>query len=155
LQSKDIPLFVRSFIDLNSPGTKVTRGVAINPLTPCFIVKNNQILISISTLDFSFMVEDNISHIFKLLHQYHLRVNLIQNSAISFSVCVDDKFKQFDVFYKKIQSSYKVSIAKNVDLYTVRHFTNEALQSVYALGTSLLTQINKETAQIIIQKNKS
>lgn len=155
LQSKEIPLFVRSFVDLNSPGTKVSRGVAIKPLMPCFIVKKNQILISISTLDFSFMVEDNISHIFKLLHQYHLRVNLIQNSAISFSVCVDNKFNHFDEFYEKIQSSYKVTITKNVDLYTVRHFTDEATKSVNALGTSLLTQINKETAQIIIQKNKS
>ena len=155
LQSKEIPLYVRSFVDLNSQGTKVSRGVAIKPLTPCFIVKKNQILISISTLDFSFMVEDNISHIFKLLHEYHLRVNLIQNSAISFSVCVDNKFNRFDEFYEKIRSSFKVTIAKNVDLYTVRHFTDEALESVSALGTSLLTQINKETAQIIIEKNKS
>lgn len=151
LQSKEIPLYVRSFVDLNSKGTKVSRGVAIQPLTPCFIVKKNQILVSISTLDFSFMVEDNISHIFKLLHDFHLKVNLIQNSAISFSVCVDNKFNQFDKFYEKIKSSYKVTIAKNVDLYTVRHFTNEALEDVNALGSSLLTQINKETAQIIIQ----
>ncbi|MFY0629749.1 MAG: aspartate kinase [Flavobacteriaceae bacterium] len=151
LQSKEIPLYVRSFVDLNSKGTKVSRGVAIQPLTPCFIVKKNQILVSISTLDFSFMVEDNISHIFKLLHDFHLKVNLIQNSAISFSVCVDNKFNQFDEFYEKIKPSFKVTIAKNVDLYTIRHFTNEALENVNALGSSLLTQINKETAQIIIQ----
>ncbi|MBL4604845.1 MAG: aspartate kinase [Flavobacteriaceae bacterium] len=155
LQSKEIPLFVRSFIDMDSQGTKVSRGVAIKPLTPCFIVKEKQILISISTLDFSFMVEDNISYIFKLLHQHQLKVNLIQNSAISFSVCVDNKFNQFDVFYEQIRTSYKVTFAKNVDLYTVRHYTNDALESINTSGTSLLTQINKETAQIIIQKNKS
>ena len=152
LQSKEIPLYVRSFKDQNIKGTKVSRGVAIHPLTPCFIVKKNQILVSISTLDFSFMVEDNISDIFKKLHDYQLKVNLIQNSAISFSVCVDNKFNHFDAFYKQLAASYKVNFVKDVDLYTVRHFTNEALQTIKSKGNSLLTQINTETAQIVIQK---
>lgn len=152
LQSKNIPLFVRSFKDLKLKGTKVTRGVAIEPLLPCFIVKKDQILVSISALDFSFMVEDNISHIFKLLHQYLLKVNLIQNSAISFSVCVDNKFNQFETFYAELKSSFKVDVVKGVDLYTVRHFTPEALERINKTGQSLLTQINKETAQIVVKK---
>jgi aspartate kinase len=152
LQSKEIPLFVRSFVDPSLQGTKVTRGVAIQPHVPCFIVKKEQILVSISALDFSFMVEDNISHIFKLLHDYLLKVNLIQNSAISFSVCVDNKFNQFDTFYEELKSSYKVEVVKEVDLYTIRHFDNDAMQKINNLGTSVLTQINKETAQIIIKK---
>lgn len=152
LQSKDIPLYVRSFKDLKLSGTKVTRGVAIQPLLPCFIVKKDQILVSISALDFSFMVEDNISHIFKLLHQYLLKVNLIQNSAISFSVCVDNKFNQFETFYEELKSSYKVDVVKGVDLYTVRHFTEEALERINKTGQPLLTQINKETAQVVVNK---
>lgn len=151
LQSKEIPLFVRSFIDPSLSGTKVTRGVAIQPQVPCFIVKKNQILVSISALDFSFMVEDNISHIFKLLHDHLLKVNLIQNSAISFSVCVDNKFNQFDTFYAELASSYKVEVVKEVDLYTIRHFDATALQRINGLGTAVLTQINKETAQIVIK----
>ena len=153
LQSKEIPLYVRSFKDVDLNGTKVIRGVAIQPLTPCFIVKENQILISISALDFSFMVEDNISQIFKLLHDHLLKVNLIQNSAISFSVCIDNKFNQFDTFYQQLESSYKVECVKNVNLYTVRHFTDESLSQIYKEGSSLLTQINKETAQIVIKKS--
>tara|TARA_R110002073_G_scaffold89852_1_gene212398 strand:+ start:21127 stop:22380 length:1254 start_codon:yes stop_codon:yes gene_type:complete len=153
LQSKEIPLYVRSFQDVFLNGTKVSRGVAIKPLVPCFIVKKNQILISISALDFSFMVEENISHIFKLLHDYLLKVNLIQNSAISFSVCVDNKFNQFDTFHQQLESSYKVECVKNVDLYTVRHFTDESLNQIYKEGNPLLTQINKETAQILIKKS--
>jgi len=153
LQSKEIPLFVRSFINPDLKGTKISRGVAIKPHIPCFIVKKNQVFISISTLDFSFMIEDNISHIFKLLHQYQLRVNLIQNSAISFSVCVDNKFNHFDAFYDSIKSSFKVSFVKEVDLYTVRHFTNETLNTIDNLGKSLITQINKETAQIVVKQN--
>ncbi|MEQ6125159.1 aspartate kinase [Pseudotenacibaculum sp. MALMAid0570] len=152
LQSKEIPLFVRSFKDLNLKGTKVTRGVAIKPYLPCFIVKKDQILVSISALDFSFMVENNISHIFKLLHQYLLKVNLIQNSAISFSVCVDNKFNQFETFLEELKSSYKVDVVKGVDLYTVRHFTDKSLGEIQQNGLPLLTQINKETAQIVIKQ---
>jgi aspartate kinase len=78
-------------------------------------------------------------------------VNLIQNSAISFSICVDNKFNQFETFYQQIASSYKVTFVEDVDLYTVRHFSEDSLQKIYKTGKSLLTQINKETAQIVIQ----
>jgi len=152
IQNKQIPLYVRSFNDLNSSGTKVSSGITIEPIVPCFIVKKNQVLISISTRDFSFMVEDNISDIFKLLHTYQLRVNLIQNSAISFSVCVDNSFNHFDQFYDEIKLVFKASFIKGVDLYTVRHFTNNSLNKIHNLGRSILSQINKNTAQIIIQK---
>jgi aspartate kinase len=152
IQNKKIPLFVRSFKNLNSPGTKVSEGVTLEPTIPCFIVKKNQVLVSISSLDFSFIVEENISDIFKLFHKYQLKVNLIQNSAISFSVCVDNNLNHFDLFYNEIKNMYKVSFIKNVDLYTVRHFTENSLEGIYKLGTSLVSQINKNTAQIIIQK---
>ena len=152
IQNKKIPLIVRSFKNLNSPGTKVSEGVTLEPTIPCFIVKKNQVLVSISSLDFSFIVEENISDIFKLFHKYQLKVNLIQNSAISFSVCVDNNLNHFDLFYNEIKNMYKVSFIKNVDLFTVRHFTENSLEGIYKLGTSLVTQINKNTAQIIIQK---
>lgn len=152
LQSNEIPLFVRSFVDPSLRGTQVTRGVAIQPYVPCYIVKKDQILVSISTLDFSFMVEENISHIFRLLHDHLLKVNLIQNSAISFSVCVDNKFRQFDDFFEKINSEFKVEVVKHVDLYTIRHFDDNSLATIQEIGTSILTQINKETAQIVIKK---
>ena len=152
IQNKKIPLIVRSFKNLNSPGTKVSEGVTLEPTIPCFIVKKNQVLVSISSLDFSFIVEENISDIFKLFHKYQLKVNLIQNSAISFSVCVDNNLNHFDLFYNEIKNMYKVSFIKNVDLFTVRHFTENSLEGIYKLGTSLVSQINKNTAQIIIQK---
>jgi aspartate kinase len=152
IQNKKIPLIVRSFKNLNSSGTKVSEGVTLEPTIPCFIVKKNQVLVSISSIDFSFIVEENISDIFKLFHKYQLKVNLIQNSAISFSVCVDNNLNHFDLFYNEIKNMYKVSFVKNVDLFTVRHFTENSLEGIYKLGTSLVSQINKNTAQIIIQK---
>ena len=152
LQNKQIPLIVRSFKNLNSQGTKVTKEAEMYPYVPCYIVKKNQVLVSISSLDFSFIVEENISYIFKLFHKYQLKVNLIQNSAISFSVCIDNNLNHFDQFFNEIKEMYKVSFVKNVDLFTVRHFNKNSLRKIHNMGTSLLSQINKNTAQIIIQK---
>ena len=153
LERKEIPLLVRSFINLEETGTRVTKGARLVPYTPCFIVKKNQILVSISALDFSFMVENNISYIFQKLHEYQLKVNLIQNSAISFSVCIDNKFNMFDAFYDELKSKFKIDVQKGVDLYTIRHFDEKAILDIEAKGKSLLTQVNKETSQIVVNPN--
>ena len=153
LERKEIPLLVRSFINPKGAGTSVTKGTNLVPLTPCFIVKKDQILVSISALDFSFMVENNLSYIFQKLHDYQLKVNLIQNSAISFSVCIDNKFKNFDAFYNVLKKEFKIEVHKGVDLYTVRHFNDKAVASIKEKGKSLLTQVNKETIQIVLAIN--
>ena len=153
LERKEIPLLVRSFLNPKQTGTKVSKGSSLRPYIPCFIVKKDQILLSISALDFSFMVENNISYIFRKLHDYQLKVNLIQNSAISFSVCIDNKFKKFDNFYNELKTQFKIDVQKGVDLYTVRHFDDKAIVVIEAKGKSLLTQINKETSQIVIAPN--
>lgn len=151
LQKKEIPLLVRSFINPKEPGTRVSKGALLEPYIPCFIVKKNQILVSISALDFSFMVENNISFIFQKLHEYQLKVNLIQNSAISFSVCVDNKFHTFDDFYQDLKNEFKMEVQKEVDLFTVRHFDDKAIKTIEEKGASLLTQVNKETLQMVVK----
>lgn len=151
LQNKEIPLYVKSFLNPTSEGTKISRGVTLSPFVPSFIVKKNQILVSISTNDFSFMVEDNISFIFKKLHDYKLKVNLIQNSAISFSMCLDNKFNHFQEFYNDLKKTFKIEFQEGVDLYTIRHFNNDAIAKIKSKGTPLLTQVSKETSQIIIK----
>ena len=153
LQNKEIPLFVKSFLNPKNSGTMVSKGVRLNPYIPCFIVKKNQIFVSISANDFSFMVEDNLSYIFKKLHDYKLKVNLIQNSAISFSVCVDNKFDNFDAFYTELKSEFKIDFQKKVDLYTIRHFNNETIAKVTKRGESLFSQTKKETIQILLKSN--
>ena len=154
LQEKEIPLFVRSFINPEVKGTKVSRGTTLEPYIPCLIVKKNQVLVSISASDFSFMVENNISYIFQKLHDYNLKVNLIQNSAISFSICVDNKFNNFDAFYSDLKNEFKIDFQKKVDLYTIRHFNDETLEKIAKKGTSLLRQTNKETVQIVLDTNQ-
>jgi len=152
LQNLEIPLHVRSFIDFEKTGTTVSKGKSIYPEIPCFIVKKNQILLSISSLDFSFMVESNISHIFKKLAEYQLKVNLIQNSAISFSVCIEDNFYKFRHFLQEMQSLYKIDYTEELSLFTIRHFNEESRKIILNKGVSLLTQINKETLQITIKE---
>lgn len=150
LQKKQIPLIVRSFINPKEPSTKISKGAILEPLIPCYIVKKNQILVAISALDFSFMVENNISYIFKKLHEHQLKVNLIQNSAISFSVCIDDRFDNFTNFYNELKQQFKIEIHKKVALFTIRHYNSEAIATIEQKGTSLLTQVNKETIQIVL-----
>ncbi len=151
LEQKKIPLYVRSFKDITKLGTCVGRGKGIQPETPCFIVKKNQILISISAKDFSFMVEDNISAVFKKLHDYKLKVNLIQNSAISFSVCVEDKYNRYDDFYNDLKKAFIIKTYKNTTLYTIRHFDDEAISFIKKRGEVVIRQINTETAQLVVK----
>jgi aspartate kinase len=151
LQKKDIPLRVKSFVNPKNDGTKVSRGVQIFPETPCFIVKKDQILLSISSLDFSFIVERNISEIFNLLHEYKMKVNLIQNSAISFSVCLEDKHKKFDGLLDELKDKFKIDFHKEVTLYTIRHFTEEAIKKIEKDNKLLLKQLTQETVQIVIE----
>ena len=150
LENKRIPLWVRSFEYLDNEGTKVSKGNTLVPKTPCYIVKTNQILVSISANDFSFMVEENMSDLFNFFHQYNLKVNLIQNSALSFSVCLEDVFGNFDAFYKELQPKFKIKYNSNVTLFTIRHFDENAINSIEQKGTVLLKQLSRETAQMVI-----
>ena len=151
LENKIIPLYVRSFFNLEVKGTTVRKGIDLIPEVPCFILKQNQILVSISALDFSFMVESNLSDIFSILHNNKLKVNLIQNSAISFSVCIEDKFNNFQHFLTELKSKYKVSFTENVSLYTIRHATEKAIDEIEQKGEVLLKQATKGTVQLVMK----
>ncbi|MGB5362459.1 MAG: aspartate kinase [Aureibaculum sp.] len=151
LQKKEIPLFVKSFVNPGNEGTVVTRGAKIVPETPCFIVKKDQILLSISSLDFSFIVEQNISEIFDFLHKYKMKVSLIQNSAISFSVCMEDKYQNFTDLLEALKNKFNVEFNKDVSLFTIRHFSEDAIKKIERNKKVLLKQLTKETVQIVIQ----
>ena len=151
LQAKEIPLYVKSFIHPENPGTSVSKGKALDPKIPCFIVKKQQVLISLSSLDFSYIVEENISEIFNLLHEYKMKVDVIQNSAISFSVCVDNIFNNLEKLIQHLKAKFKVSYIEGVDLYTIRHYNNNAMKALEKDKTVLLKQITKETLQIVTQ----
>ena len=151
LQQKEIPLFVKSFKNPLNPGTMVGKGIGIEPNVPCLIVKKDQVLISLSSLDFSYIVEDNISHIFGLLHDYKMKVDVIQNSAISFSVCVDNIYSNLDKLLQHLRAKFKVTCNENVSLYTVRHYNQSTIKELEKDKTVLLKQITQETVQIVTE----
>ncbi len=151
LQQKEIPLHVKSFIDPKGLGTTVGRGMGIEPEVPCFIVKKNQVLMKLSSLDFSFIVEDSISALFKLFHEHKIKVDLIQNSAISFSVCVDNRFGRLQDLLQLLKSHFNVVCQEGVSLYTIRHFDEKAIASLQNGHEVLLEQRGKNTLQLVVK----
>ena len=114
-------------------------------------MKKNQVLMKLSSLDFSFIVEDSISELFKMFHEYKMKVDLIQNSAISFSVCVDNKFGRLEELLNHLKSRFKVNYQEEVSLYTIRHFNAKAIDSLLNGHEVLLEQRGKETVQFVIK----
>ena len=149
LQKKEIPLLVKSFKNPQSKGTIISKGVDIEPLVPCYIFKENLILLKLSSLDFSFMVEDNISDIFKELHKFKMKVDVIQNSAISFSVCFFDKYNKIKELIKNLEGKYKIDIHKNVSLFTIRHFDEKSIKKITNKRKLLLEQRTEKTVRLI------
>ncbi len=151
LQRKEIPLHVKSFIAPKGNGTTVGKGEDISPKVPCFIVKKDQVLIKLSSLDFSFIMEDNISEIFKLFHDHRMKVDLIQNSAISFSVCLDNKFNGLQSMLDELKRRFKVVCHEDVSLYTIRHFNDKAVKSLQNGRSVLVEQRGRETVQLVVK----
>lgn len=149
LQRKEIPLYVKSFIKPEEPGTKVGKGIPIDPDIPCFIVKKNQVLISLSSLDFSYIVEENLSEIFSLLHLYKMKVDVIQNSAISFSVCVDNIYNNLDKLLHHLKAKFNVTCHENVSLYTIRNYSEISIKQLEVDKTILLKQLTQGTVQMV------
>ena len=150
LQRKEIPLYVKSFLNPENAGTAVSKGQTLVPKVPCFILKKELVLLRLSSLDFSFIVEDNISKVFGLLHQCQMRVELIQNSAISFSVCIHDKYNRLEELLKELESTFKVTAHKEVRLYTIRHFDQNAIERIINNGKKiLLEKRTQETVQFV------
>ena len=150
-KDRKIPLKVKSFVNPKDKGTTVGKGNGIEPKVPCFIVKKNQVLLKLSSLDFSFIVEDNISEIFKLFSDHRLKVDLIQNSAISFSVCLDNKFRGLQPLLEELKRKFKVVCHEDVSLYTIRHFNDDSVKSLQNGKSVLVEQRGKETVQLVVK----
>ena len=97
------------------------------------------------------MLEHNLSDVFKILHSHKLKVNLIQNSALSFSICIEDKFNNFNAFLKDLKLKYHVNYWDNAILYTVRHSTKNAIEKIENKRKVLLKQATQNTVQIVVK----
>ena len=149
LKQKSIPFFVKSFINPEKAGTKI--GISTeNQLLESYILKENQVLMRIATRDFSFIAEDHISFIFRELAKRNIKVSLMQNSAISLALCLEDKFKNIDDLEAELEQDFNTEIVKNVSLFTIRNARLENLDKLYEGKNVLLEQITKTTVQMII-----
>ena len=149
LQEKNIPLLVRSFININEPGTVIADIKNNKPITS-YIVKENQVLISISDINLSFIVEEHLSWIFSVLSKYDISVNLMQNSAVSFSVCVDNKKNKVLDLVTELSTKFKVYYNNKVKLFTIRHYSEDSINKVIDGKSVLLEQKSRNTVQYVV-----
>ncbi|MFI5220951.1 MAG: aspartate kinase [Bacteroidia bacterium] len=150
LQSKNIPLYVKSFVNPKGKGTLVANNSKEKNI-PTFISKPGQVLLSISSKDFSFIVEDNLSKIFELLASHKIKMNLMQNSAISFSVCVDNSGENLQQLKSELAINFDIRSNDEVELLTITHYDNKAIAKLTKGKNILLEQRTRATVQFILK----
>lgn len=151
LQNKHIPLLVKSFITPDEEGSTIGDFKTIKPRTPLYIFKNNQILLSILPKDFSFIAEDNLQAIFGTFAQTGLKINMMQNSALSFSVCLDNNDMIFEKLIPLLKKSFKVRYNTGLQLITIRYYNDDIIRSIVGQRNILLEQRSRSTVQILVE----
>lgn len=151
LENKNIPLYVKSFLKPEQAGTKIFSGANTTNLPPLLVMKPEQTLLSISPKDFSFIAEDNLSFIFNLFSEYGIKVNLMQNAAISFSTSIDFNSSKVENCIQHLAEKFKVLRNDNLQLLTVRHYTDEVINKLTAGKTILLEQKSRHTIQLVVR----
>ncbi|MBP0611470.1 aspartate kinase [Chryseobacterium sp. cx-311] len=150
LQKKNIPFYVKSFFEPEQPGTKVS-NTAVSSKLPSFILKENQHLAHISTRDFSFIAEEHISQIFNVLAKHKIKVSLMQNTAISLALCLEDKYGNLEEFNKELSAEFKIDLRGGVSLFTVRNVEQNEINRYGSDRQILLEQISRNTVQMVIK----
>lgn len=150
LQNKSIPLRVKSFLAPNNQGTVIDSNATHNAV-PCFIFKTEQMLISISPKDFSFIVEENLSQLFSVFASCNLKINLMQNSAISFSICVDNNEHKAEQLIEKLKQEYRVLFNEKLELITIRNYDQATIDRVSKGKIVILEQKSRTTIQLVVK----
>ncbi|MCX6230824.1 MAG: aspartate kinase [Bacteroidetes bacterium] len=151
LQNKNIPLKIKSFIHPEEEGTIISDIDQAEGLIPSFIFKKNQCLVSISPRDFSFIAEENLSSIFGILAKIGIKINLMQNSAISFSICIDENNNKFELLISELKKDYKVKYNQNLELITIRHYDQQTIDKLVNGREIKLEQKSRLTVQIVVK----
>lgn len=151
LQNLNILLLVKPFMFPSEEGTAINGTAKVRSDFPSIIVKNNQVLSSFSRKDFSFITEDHLSEIFKAFADVNLKINMMQNSALSFSVCFDADHAKFNKLTQMLEGKYKLKYNKDLQLVTIRHYNFESINNLSAGKTVLLEQLSRNTAQLVLK----
>lgn len=153
IQNKKIPLYVKSFLHPEAPGSVIRELDEKLKLPPIYIDKDNQLLLTLTPRDFSFIAEEKLSTVFSTLAKYRLKLNLMQNSAISFSFCIDCMDAVFDDFIRELQDEYEILYNKDVRLITIRHYNDEVIRQLTQDKTVLVEQKSRLTARFVVINN--
>jgi len=151
LQNKQIPLYVKCFLDKDLPGTVIKGDADGRKLPPLIILKKNQVLITITSRAYDFITEDKISDIYEIFHDKKVKINLTQNAAISFSCCIDNNPEKIELLIKALHAGFKISYNEGLELLTVRHFKNGLLEELTKGRKILLEQRSDSTIQLIMK----
>lgn len=149
LQNKNIPLRVKSFVDYKADGSLVSDKYTKEDKVPCFILKQNQAIISIASTDFSFIAVDHLHNIFGIFNKYAVKIRLMQNSAISFSVCVDYDEMRLKRIIDELKGTYSVKYNTKLELITIRHYDDDVINKMVKNKKVLMEQRSRLTAQIV------
>lgn len=150
LQNNNIPLYVKCFLDRNLKGTVIKNDVTGN-YPPLIINKKNQVLIQATTKDFSFITEYNLSHIYQIFSDLNIKINMMQNAAISFIACIDNREDKVKKLIDTLDSEYKLLRNEDVSLLTVRHYSPEVVFDLTKDKTKLLEQKTRHTVQVVMK----
>lgn len=151
LQNSDIPLYVKCFFDKSLPGSVIKSEVGNTPYPPLIVLKDNQVLIQVKTRDFSFITEENLSKLYHIFSGLKIKINLIQNAAISFVACIDNREDKVKALIEALGKDYWVSINEMVNLLTVRHYTPEVIADLTKDKQILLRQETRKTLQVVMK----
>jgi len=152
LQNKNIPLYVKSFIAPLEEGTVVVAEPEVKRIIPVFIKKENQMLISFLPKDFSFVMGDNLAGLFSLFFRYGIKVNLVEASAVSIDVCIDDERLKIDALMNNLHQEYTAIYNDNVEILTIRHYNAEAVEHITYGREILLEQRTRSTVRYVVRK---
>ncbi len=150
IANKGIPLYVKSFADLSSDGTKI-HECRVDHLPPLIVFKDNQCLISCKVTDYTFITEAHLSRIFHAVSQLNVHLNLMQNSAISFSFCIDFNEQKLSALIEQLQHSFEVYYNTGLTLITVKNYDEESFEQFRKRPGVLLEQSSRSTLQVLVR----
>ncbi len=151
IQNKNIELHIKSFITPEAEGSIIGPCRHIIPQTPLYIFKNDQVLLSILPKDFSFIAEDNLQIIFGYFAQLGIKINMMQNSALSFSVCIDNNPVLLPKLRKLLQNNFRIRYNEGLQLITIRYYSQEIIDSIVGGRKILLEQRSRTTEQLVVK----
>jgi aspartate kinase len=151
LVEKNIPLYVRSFMEPDAQGSVICSIDHVMNYVPVYIVKEDLILITISPLDFSFMAEESMSEIYKLFAQYRMKVNLVQQSAMNFSVAIDRPERGFDKIIDDLKKKFVVHYNEGLELLTIRYYTEDVIREMTKERSVFVAQRTRTTGRFLIK----